>query len=99
MFEYGNVTIMAKDMDRSVAFYTELLGLKLKNRYGNHWAEVEIPGITIGLHPAMSISSPERTKDISIGFSVRDLDSALQKLSSKGIACDAVRDGPDNRIA
>jgi catechol 2,3-dioxygenase-like lactoylglutathione lyase family enzyme len=38
-------------MDAAVRFYTEVLGLKLANRFGNHWATV-LAGNTllIGLH-------------------------------------------------
>src|SRR5262249_26868336 len=40
MIHGGNATVYVSDMDRSVRFYTETLGLKLKHRFGNHWAEV-----------------------------------------------------------
>jgi hypothetical protein len=38
------------DMDRAVRFYSSTLGLKLADRFGNHWASVERGrGLTIGL--------------------------------------------------
>ena len=52
MFSNGNATIFVSDMDRSVNFYTKILGLKLAQRFGNHWASVEAGKLTIGLHPA-----------------------------------------------
>jgi len=45
-----NVTVMVSNLDRAIQFYTESLGLTLKNRYGAHWADIEGPGIVIGLH-------------------------------------------------
>ena len=47
----GNATIYVSNMDAAVRFYTEVLGLKLTNRFGNHWATVQA-GTTrlIGLH-------------------------------------------------
>ena len=35
MVSGGNATIIVQDMDRSIRFYTEVLGLKLTNRFGN----------------------------------------------------------------
>ncbi len=53
MVSGGNATVFVSDMDRSVRFYTEVLGLRLANRFGNSWATVEAgKGLTIGLHPA-----------------------------------------------
>lgn len=45
-----NVTIMVKDMDRSIQFY-ESIGLTLKQRWDNNYAMVETAGITIGIRP------------------------------------------------
>ena len=52
MITGGNATIYVSDMDAAVRFYTDVLGLKLTNRFGNHWATV-LAGNTllIGLHP------------------------------------------------
>lgn len=53
MIAGGNATIIVADMDRSIRFYTEVLGLRLTNRFGNDWATVDAgPGLTIGIHPA-----------------------------------------------
>jgi len=48
----GNATVYVSNMDNAVRFYSEVLGLKLTNRFGNHWATV-LAGKTllIGLHP------------------------------------------------
>ena len=47
----SNVTLMVASMARSVKFYTETLGLKLKVRHSSHWAEIAADGLIIGLHP------------------------------------------------
>lgn len=81
----ANITIMVSDMDAAVKFYTEILGLKLKNRYGNHWADIEGPGISIGLHPK---SKDIKTGDnLQIGLNVNDLDEAVKALEEKGVQC------------
>jgi catechol 2,3-dioxygenase-like lactoylglutathione lyase family enzyme len=38
MIAGGNVTVFVSDMDRAVAFYFNQLGLKLSQRFENHWA-------------------------------------------------------------
>ena len=48
----GNATVYVSNMDQAVRFYTEVLGLELTNRFGNHWATVRAgKSLVIGLHP------------------------------------------------
>jgi catechol 2,3-dioxygenase-like lactoylglutathione lyase family enzyme len=46
----GNVTVFVANMDASLKFYSEVLGLKVSSHYGDHWASVEAGSFTIGLH-------------------------------------------------
>src|SRR5215831_5142587 len=63
MFSSGNVTVYVTNMDRAVRFYTDVLGLKLAYRFGDHWASVELgKGLTIGLHPTNEQPAPLRRK-------------------------------------
>ena len=49
----GNASIYVSSMDDSVNFFTEKIGLNLKTRIGDEWAELEAGnGFIIGLHPA-----------------------------------------------
>ena len=81
--ENSNVTVMVANMDVAIKFYTETLEFKLKNRYGNHWADIEGPGISIGLHPA---ASDVKTGDnLSIGFKVKNLAHAITAFEQKGV--------------
>ena len=78
----ANLTILVKDLDRSVEFY-QTLGLTLKNRWGNHYAQLSAPGITIGLHPAEEINQLSGSGNTSIGFTAGSLEEAkpvLEKL-------------------
>ena len=78
----ANLTINVKDLDRSVAFY-QALGLTLKNRWKNHYAQLIAPGITIGLHPANENAQPSGSGNTSIGFTASSLEEArsvLQKM-------------------
>ena len=80
----GNVTVMVSDVERAIRFYTETLGLPLKARYGDEWAEVSAPGVTIGLHPRRG-KAPKPGGGLSIGFQVNDLNSAMAELKRKGV--------------
>ena len=77
---------MVGNMDNSIKFYTEVLGLKLRNRIENEWAEVETEGLIIGLHGASHnhIKTPNQGT-MSIGFTVGDLDKEVKHFENKGI--------------
>ena len=84
----ANVTIMVKDMDRSVSFY-ESLGLVTKNRWGNNYAQLTAPGIVIGLHPTAQENLTGGSGNVSIGFVADDLDEAkllLEKIPVQATA-------------
>jgi len=93
VFAAAKVTLMVKDVERSVKFYTEVLGLRQTVRFGNEWVEVEAPGTVIALHPNRKgrISPPPQT--ISIGFQVKDLDGTAAKLEKKGVTMTRVDEG------
>jgi|SRR5579859_7216624 len=87
MYKTANVTLMISDMDRSVAFYTQELGLELKVRYGDDWAEVVGPGITLGLHQAHGpIVRSDPAIGISIGLEVDDIETSVEELKARGVA-------------
>lgn len=88
MFSSGNVTIYVTNMDRSVHFYSDVLGLKLAYRFGDHWASVEVgKGLTIGLHPVTERQSSGSGKaGMSIGLELTgSIESAVKSLEAKGV--------------
>lgn len=81
----SNVTINVEDMQKSISFY-ESIGLTLKNRWGNHYAQLTAPGIVIGLHPTSSANLTGGSGNVSIGFTTDNFEetkSGLQQLSIK----------------
>ena len=66
----GNATVYVSDMDKAVRFYTEVLGLKLTNRFGNHWATIQAgKSLVIGLHPLRAGSPAPGTRgSVQIGL-------------------------------
>lgn len=86
MFRDGNATIFVSDMDRSVNFYTKTLGLKLAQRFGNHWASVEAGRLTIGLHPASNANSAGRNGSTQIGLELEgDIEDSVANLKQQGV--------------
>ena len=89
MITGGNATVFVSNMDRAVRFYTETLGLKLTNRFGDHWATVEAgKGLTIGLHPASpKYPAPGTKGGMMLGMEVDDrIERVVARLSEKGVA-------------
>jgi len=41
-------------MDKSVSFY-QSIGFAVKNKWGNHYAQLTATGISIGIHPTDEI--------------------------------------------
>lgn len=83
----GNVILAVKDLDKSIAFYHEVLGLPIKNQRRT-WVDLGQTGALLSLHPA-SITSDHSSNNIEggivIGFLVGDVKSALDELKSKGV--------------
>ncbi|RZJ30935.1 MAG: VOC family protein, partial [Flavobacterium sp.] len=78
-----NLTINVKDMDKSVAFY-QSIGLEVKNRWGNHYAQLTAPGIVIGLHPTDN-ENLFGSGNVSIGFTADDFEEVKTQLAKSGI--------------
>jgi catechol 2,3-dioxygenase-like lactoylglutathione lyase family enzyme len=96
----ANVTVIVNNIERAVRFYTDVLGLKLKARYGDQFAEVEAKGTIIALHPAIEKGAqPGRSESLSIGFSVDKLDTAVDELKRKGVVFSRILDDAQVRLA
>jgi catechol 2,3-dioxygenase-like lactoylglutathione lyase family enzyme len=80
----GNATVYVSNMDHAIRFYTEVLGLKLTNRFGNHWATVQAgKTLVIGLHPWSAKRPPPGTKgSVQIGLVVSQ-DEPIQEFAAR----------------
>lgn len=90
MINGGNTTIYVRDINVSIKFYTEVLGLELRMRAGDNWAEIDAgPGLVIGLHPTTPPHTPPAGTrgSLAIGFNVTvELEEAVEKLTARGVA-------------
>jgi catechol 2,3-dioxygenase-like lactoylglutathione lyase family enzyme len=87
MLNGGNITVYVAEMDRAVRFYTETLGLRLRERFGDHWAAVDAgAGLIIGLHPATREISAGRPGSMAIGFeATAPIEQAVTTLTARGV--------------
>jgi predicted enzyme related to lactoylglutathione lyase len=103
MISGGNATVFVSNMDNSVRFYTEVLGLKLTNRFGDSWATVEAgKGLTIGLHPASPKYPAPGTKGaMMLGLEIDEpIAGMVARLGGKGVRIKGsiVQDDPGNFV-
>lgn len=82
------------DMQRSIAFYRDLVGLKLKME-SPEWTEFETEGCTLALHKASTdvegLAAPEAGRfpagHAHTGFTVDDIEAFAAKMHECGVAC------------
>lgn len=83
----GNVILAVKDLDKSVEFYHNTMGLPIKNQRRT-WVDLGQSGALLSLHPASLTAKHLGTSlenGIVIGFTVGDVKSAIEELKAKGI--------------
>jgi catechol 2,3-dioxygenase-like lactoylglutathione lyase family enzyme len=86
----GNATIYVSNMDNAIRFYTDVLGLKLTNRYGDHWATVQAgKSLLIGLHPwKQNVPKPGTNGSVQIGLVLSPdlpIDAYAERLRRHGV--------------
>lgn len=83
----GNVILAVKDIDKSIHFYHELIGLPIKNQRRT-WVDLGTSGALLSLHPASLTAEhigSSIENGITIGFLVGDVKSAVEELRGKGV--------------
>lgn len=103
MIHGGNTTVYVSNIQASIDFYTSALGLSLRMRAGDHWAEIDAGGgMIIGLHPAAEHGpKPGAQGALSIGLNVTGtVDEAIELLSGRGVLFEGpVQDDGNVRLA
>ncbi|MDH5463390.1 MAG: VOC family protein [Nitrosopumilus sp.] len=83
----GNVILAVKDIDESLQFYHEIIGLPIKNQRRS-WVDLGTTGAILSLHPASLTAQhigSSIENGITIGFLVGDVKSAVDELRAKGV--------------
>ncbi len=83
----GNVILAVKDIDKSIAFYHDIIGLPIKNQRRS-WVDLGTSGALLSLHPASLTAEhigSSIDNGITIGFLVGDVKSSVAELKQKGV--------------
>ncbi len=92
MIRGGTASVYVTDMDRAVAFWTDAVGLKLRNRVGATWAEIDAgEGLIIGLHPAAPPATPAAGTPGAINIELRvtePMETVIAALAARGVVID-----------
>lgn len=84
----GYAMVNVSDMDRSVAFYRDLLGLTLRFQSPG-WSEFETGTTTLALHGGAErgapVHGPQPAGTCNLGFPADDLDALHAELSKRGV--------------
>ncbi|WP_134323814.1 VOC family protein [Cumulibacter soli] len=95
-YDVRQVVLSTDDLDASIAFYTETLGMKLKFRDGAHYAQLD--GGSISLALATPVDHPIPGK-IAVGVKTADVDAAAAAVAENGgaIIKEAYNDAHERR--
>jgi catechol 2,3-dioxygenase-like lactoylglutathione lyase family enzyme len=80
-----HVYYWTRDLERAVAFYTDVVGLPLVRRSGDEWAELDAGTIRIALH-GTDLADPPASGTVVLR--VPDLDAARWTLTERGAVFD-----------
>lgn len=75
------ILLSTEDLDASIRFYTETLGMSLKFRDGSHFAAVDGGSVTIALATALDHPLPGR---VVVGVRTDDVDAAARQVEAGG---------------
>jgi lactoylglutathione lyase len=84
------VVLSTDDLDESIAFYSETLGMPLKFRDGAHFAALDGGSITLALATAVDHPLPGK---VVVGIKTADVDAAAKAIEANG---GAIVKGPYN---
>jgi predicted enzyme related to lactoylglutathione lyase len=78
-----NTYYVVADMERTVAFYKELLGLSLKFQDGPRWAQFEVGGAALAFSNAAEGAVPPGSGAV-VTLEVDDLDAMARAFADRG---------------
>jgi predicted enzyme related to lactoylglutathione lyase len=80
--QIDNVHLYVREMERSLGFYRELLGIPLEG--DDHWQEADLGGVRFALHEAPEGIEPT-PGTVKLNFRVGDADAAAERLRGQGV--------------
>jgi len=89
-YDVRMVVLSTDDLDESIRFYSETLGMPLKFRDGAHYAALDGGSITLALATAIDHPMPGH---VVVGIKTADVDAAAEAIEANG---GAIVKGPYN---
>lgn len=80
-YDVKMVVLSTDDLDESIRFYTETLGMALKFRDGSHFAALDGGSVTIALATAVDHPMPGK---VVVGVKTPDVDAAAEAIEASG---------------
>jgi lactoylglutathione lyase len=80
-YDVKMVVLSTDDLDESIRFYTETLGMALKFRDGAHFAALDGGPLTVALATAVDHPMPGQ---VVVGIKTADVDAAAQAIEASG---------------
>lgn len=80
-YDVRMVVLSTDDLDESIRFYSETLGMPLKFRDGSHYAALDGGSITLALATALDHPMPGK---VVVGIKTEDVDAAAQAIEANG---------------
>jgi catechol 2,3-dioxygenase-like lactoylglutathione lyase family enzyme len=93
---FSIVICQTSNMDRSVQFYRDILGLTPEH-VTPYWSDFVIGDVRLGIHPPYKGSEPPFSipnKGWTIGFHVDDVRALRAQLEAAGVPCEDYHDIP-----
>lgn len=82
MLKFGTVAVVVRDEKKAAKFYTEKLGLQLKDKYP-HWHTVTSRGANVQIH--LCPDAPPEEGNTGIAFTTKDIAREEGALRKKGV--------------
>jgi lactoylglutathione lyase len=82
-YDVRMVVLSTDDLDESIQFYTETLGMSLRFRAGAYFAALDGGSITIALATAVDHPMPGQ---VVVGIKTADVDAAAQAVEANAVA-------------
>lgn len=85
------VCLLVEDFEKSLRFYKDTLGLKVKSQEGNQFAGFDLEGTEMAIFQKDGATAMFPKKfmgsggGVNIGFQVEDINRACEELKSRGI--------------
>jgi catechol 2,3-dioxygenase-like lactoylglutathione lyase family enzyme len=94
---FDTVFYYVTDMDASIAFYRDTLGLQMVSH--DYVARFDLDGVLIELVPRPPGSVVPGSGNARLCFSVANLQKTLEQIRARGIATSEIKDKKDGRLA